>query len=113
MPSNAEEYLLEYANDSKCAEWLNKVIKVFLANKKDDYIEALAKELIGICDCTLEELSTETADIENTEVVLMKLKHVSGVNALANDQVIKFSQNANVIYGLNGTGQSKFLCEMR
>ena len=108
MPSNAEEYLLEYANDSKCAEWLNKVIKVFLANKKDDYIEALAKELIGICDCTLEELSTETADIENTEVVLMKLKHVSGVNALANDQVIKFSQNANVIYGLNGTGKSSY-----
>lgn len=108
MPSNAEEYLLEYANDEKCVEWLNKVIKIFLANKKDNYVEALAKELIGICDCTLEQMSTATANIEDTEIVLRKLKHCSGVNALDNDQVIKFSQNVNVIYGLNGTGKSSY-----
>lgn len=108
MPGNAEEYLLEYADDKKCVDWLKKVIKVFLADKKDDYLEALAKELIGICACTLEEMSTAIVDAENTEIVLTKLKHISGVNALANDQVIKFSQDVNVIYGLNGTGKSSY-----
>lgn len=104
----AEDYLLEYANDPKGNIWVSKVIKVLLAGKCGEYTETLARDLIGLRVCTVDGLGINNA-IENTSmVVLNELNHISGVNALAGRQKIKFSRNVNVIYGLNGTGKSSY-----
>ncbi len=104
----AEDYLLEYANDPKGNVWVSNVIKVFLAGKCDEYTEALAQDLIGVSVCAVSGLGVNKA-IENTSTVVLKeLTHISGVNALAGKQKIRFSNNVNVIYGLNGTGKSSY-----
>ncbi|MGC8000652.1 AAA family ATPase, partial [Salmonella enterica] len=40
--------------------------------------------------------------------VIKQLIHKSGVNALAENQKIKFNSQVNVIYGLNGSGKSSY-----
>lgn len=44
---------------------------------------------------------------ENT-ISISKLEHISGVNALASNQLIKFCPDVNIVYGLNGTGKSSY-----
>ena len=108
MRSNAEDYLKEYAASATCMDWLRKVISVFLAGKQEEYLDPLARELIGISNCTIEKFTSKEPKLEEVEIIFKKLKHVSGVNALADNQEIRFCPNVNVIYGLNGTGKSSY-----
>ena len=108
MRSNAEDYLKEYAASATCMDWLRKVISVFLAGKQEEYLDALSRELIGISNCTIEKFTSKEPKSEEVEIIFKKLKHVSGVNALADNQEIRFCPNVNVIYGLNGTGKSSY-----
>ena len=108
MRSNAEDYLKEYAASATCMDWLRKVISVFLAGKQEEYLDSLSRELIGISNCTIEKFTSKEPKSEEVEIIFKKLKHVSGVNALADNQEIRFCPNVNVIYGLNGTGKSSY-----
>jgi len=45
---------------------------------------------------------------KNEKIILTKLEHLSGVNALSEEQSITFSPAMNIIYGLNGTGKSSY-----
>ena len=44
----------------------------------------------------------------NDEIYLTELTHMSGVNALKENQTIKFSNNVTILYGLNGAGKSSY-----
>lgn len=105
---NASEYLIEYKNSAKCDEWLKKVIETFLQKSPEDQIENLAKDLLGISNYLVEEDEMKDFDELTDSVVLKELTHISGVNALANYQRIKFNPQVNIIYGLNGTGKSSY-----
>lgn len=61
MRSNAEDYLKEYAASATCMDWLRKVISVFLAGKQEEYLDPLARELIGISNCTIEKFGSSLA----------------------------------------------------
>ena len=108
MLDNAEEYLLEYINDPKCSEWTAKVIKVFLSGHTEENVEELAKDLIQVQDFDVSKFEVVNNEGVTSTIVLKELQHISGVNALADNQKIKLSENVNVIYGLNGTGKSSY-----
>ena len=40
----ASDYLLEYINDSKCSDWMRKVIETFLQKSPDDHIVYMSTE---------------------------------------------------------------------
>lgn len=108
MFETAYEYLIDYANNKKCDEWVAKVIKTFLHGDADNYIGGLANDLLGIAEYTLADKTVRTVDVSNDEVYLKELIHHSGVNALADEQMIRFTPQVNIIYGLNGTGKSSY-----
>ncbi|MDD5792523.1 MAG: AAA family ATPase [Erysipelotrichaceae bacterium] len=111
MSKNAYEYLMDYADDEKCNPWISKVIKTFL-DEKGKLSEESQKKLIAdlleeeefVIDCT--EIVNVLAR-ENT-IRISKLEHISGVNALASNQLMKFCPDVNIVYGLNGTGKSSY-----
>lgn len=105
---NASEYLLEYKNSAKCDKWLKKVIETFLQKSPENQIENLAKDLLGLSNYVVEDDEMKAFDEIIDSVVLTELTHISGVNALANNQRIKFNPQVNIIYGLNGTGKSSY-----
>ena len=108
MLDNAEDYLLEYINDPKCSAWTAKVIKVFLSGHTEENVEELAKDLIKVQDFDVSNFEVVNNEGVTSTIVLKELQHISGVNALADNQKIKLSENVNVIYGLNGTGKSSY-----
>lgn len=111
MSTNAYEYLLEYAEDEKCNTWISKVIKTFI-DETGKLSEESQKKLIADL-LEQEEFVIDCSEIvnvlsrENT-ISISKLEHISGVNALASNQLIKFCPDVNIVYGLNGTGKSSY-----
>ena len=63
MFENANDYLIDYIQNPKCTEWTAKIIKSFLSKNKEDFINDLAKELIGIGVCNTTDV--EVDNIEN------------------------------------------------
>lgn len=111
LSTNAYEYLMEYAEDEKCNPWISKVIKTFI-DETGKLSEESQKKLIADL---LEQEEYIIGCFENVNVLsrentisISKLEHISGVNALASNQAIKFSTDVNIIYGLNGTGKSSY-----
>lgn len=105
---NAYEYLQEFKNDKKCDTWLRKVIETFLQKNPNEQINGLAKDLLEIEEYTVSCEEEKKLVGENDFVVINELTHKTGVNALAENQRIRFNQQVNVIYGLNGTGKSSY-----
>lgn len=111
MSTNAYEYLMEYAEDKKCNQWISKVIKIFIeeAGKLSEesqtkLIADLLEEEEFVINCSkIVNISSR----ENT-ISISKLEHISGVNALARNQLMKFCPEVNIVYGLNGTGKSSY-----
>lgn len=108
MLEHARDYLIDYAQNSKCTAWVAKIIMSFLSKNKENFINDLAKELIGMGICDTENVEVENIENNTAIVVIKEMTHISGVNALAPNQRIKFCENINVIYGLNGTGKSSY-----
>lgn len=82
----ASDYLLEYINDSKCSDWMRKVIETFLQKSPDDHIDELAEDLLEISVYTVASEDAKQLDTNNDVVVLKELIHKTGVNALAENQ---------------------------
>lgn len=111
LSTNAYEYLLEYAEDEKCNPWISKVIKTFIdetgklsEESQNKLIADLLEEEEFVIDCSV---IANVLSRENT-ISINRLEHISGVNALASNQLIKFCPDVNIVYGLNGTGKSSY-----
>lgn len=111
MNNNAIDYLLELAEKNNCNKWLSYVIRFFIENKGviDDSIkEDLADYLLQRKELPKIESVSTNFNLNSEKVVLKKLRHHSGVNALFDEQEIIFSPQLNIVYGLNGTGKSSY-----
>ena len=108
MDNTASDYLVAYINDPKSDKWICKVIKTFLQKENEKKVHALAEDLLGITEYVVPEVENRVVDTSNDSIVLKELVHKSGVNALAENQKIRFHSQVNVIYGLNGTGKSSY-----
>ena len=111
MKNNAIDYLIGLAENDKCNAWISYVIKYFIENQ--GVIDNNAKN--DLADYLLQrkgipELKSPSYEFNsnNEKIILKKINHHSGVNALSDEQKISFSSQINIIYGLNGTGKSSY-----
>lgn len=104
----ADDYLIDYIEKDKCDIWMGKVIRTFLQSNSEMYIQDLANDLLGIKEFEQSGDIDRMVAKQNDEICLKELVHHAGVNALANEQMIRFTPQVNIIYGLNGTGKSSY-----
>lgn len=111
MKNNAIEYLIELAENDKCNAWVSYVIKYFIENQgviDDNAKNDLADYLLQRKEIPEIDSPSTIFNSNNEKIILKKLEHHSGVNALSDGQKISFSPEINIIYGLNGTGKSSY-----
>ena len=108
MKSNAKEYLKVFATSQ--SDWLKALIydsiesNGNITNQRKNEIFSHLTNGVNL-NITEPNLSNETND---SEIRLTKLIHKSGVNALKEDQTIKFSNDVTILYGMNGAGKSSY-----
>ena len=111
MKNNAIDYLIELAENDKCNAWISYVIKYFIENQgviDDNAKNDLADYLLQRKGMPELKSPSSKFNSNNEKIMLKKLNHHSGVNALSDEQKISFSSQINIIYGLNGTGKSSY-----
>lgn len=108
MKTNAKEYLNEFATSQP--DWLKAIIYDSIesnGNITNDRKDEIFNHIINGANLniTAPNISTKTID---SEIRLTKLIHNSGVNALKEEQTIKFSNDVTILYGMNGAGKSSY-----
>ncbi len=106
---HAKEYLLEFSNNK--SEWLKTLIKEAIETN-GSISEARQNEIFDnlLNNSPIQELPVLPTPVQQPSKKLLfeSLTHVSGVNALSENQTIKFSPDVTVLYGLNGSGKSGY-----
>ena len=111
MKNNAIDYLIDLAEKGDCNAWLSYIIKFFIENKgiiDDNVKNDLADYLLQRKKIPNIVSPSNNFSTKNEKIILTKLEHNSGVNALSDEQSLSFSSEINIIYGLNGTGKSSY-----
>lgn len=111
--THAKDYLLEYSKGKP--EWLKVLIEESIETngaiseeRQKEIFECLVNES-SITRSMAESLTQATADSSSDKkLIFKKLTHNCGVNALCENQTIKFSKDVTVLYGLNGSGKSSY-----
>lgn len=107
--THAKDYLLEFSNNKP--EWLKTLIKEAIETN-GSISETRQNEIFDnlLNGTHLQEQAGQTAPVQQPTKKLLfeSLTHVSGVNALCENQTIKFSPDVTVLYGLNGSGKSGY-----
>lgn len=112
MPENkmhAKDYLLEYANGKQ--DWLKSLIQEAIDTNgaiADDRLEVIFENLKNNTPIPTQVNQNKTQPTTTEKILFKTLKHISGVNALCENQTIKFSPDVTVLYGLNGSGKSSY-----
>ena len=109
MKTNAKEYLKEFAT-SEQPNWLKALIYEVIetnGNLSDDKKKEIFDGLKDDTDLTINEPNISVND-SGEEIYLISLEHRQGVNALKQNQTIKFHNDITVLYGLNGAGKSSY-----
>ncbi len=106
--SHAKDYLIQFSQDKP--NWLRLLIAEAI-NSNGNISESKLSEIVS---CLLSNDDVCIPNIQPAPVtsssnfVLKTLEHISGVNALAPNQTVKFSDDVTVLFGLNGTGKSSY-----
>lgn len=111
MRSNSKEYLEEYSNGQDV--WLKFLIdKLLLSNGKleDDTIEEAYTLLLNPKELEDDAIINSNTEFEtkSKNFHIEELMHISGVNALKENQTIKFNKEVTILYGQNGSGKSGY-----
>lgn len=82
-------------------------------NEIDTSYSYLIEELCLIPETKKPEIvicnNSESSSNYKLDLLFSKLENVEGVNALAENQTIEFSQNLTIVYGANGSGKSGYV----
>ena len=121
---HSTDYLNEYKNKKETPNWLGLLVqKVIDGNGKIDdadkdkiYHELLRENgiIIGKKTTALKSnINTVSQEKKKAtslikKLVLHKITHIKGVNALISNQPIIFSPACTIVFGLNGTGKSGY-----
>ncbi len=109
MKTNAKEYLKEFATFEQ-PNWLKALIYEVIetnGNLSDDKKKEIFDGLKDDTDLTINEPNISVND-SGEEIYLISLEHRQGVNALKQNQTIKFHNDITILYGLNGAGKSSY-----
>lgn len=120
--THVRDYLTEFLEKDN-PEWLKLLIEKVI--KKSGNIEQTDKDEIfdkllvennlsseGIAKEIVEKNDDTELESKSTAIVqglfIDSIVHRGGVNALAKNELLKFSHTCNILYGLNGTGKSGY-----
>lgn len=106
---HAKDYLLEFSKNK--AEWLKALIKDAIETNgaiSETRLNEIFDNLLNNTPIQAQANQLSSAQRSSEKLLLESLTHVSGVNALCENQTIKFSPDVTVIYGLNGSGKSGY-----
>lgn len=106
---NAKEYLKCFA-DKLPDDWLKALIYEVIETNgsiSDDKKKEIFNALKGDIALTINNPNINN-DNSVKEICLTSLEHIKGVNALKQNQTIKFHKNVTILYGLNGAGKSSY-----
>lgn len=102
----------DYLNEFKISQplWLKSLIDQVI-DSNGNILEEKLNSIYKLLKNEVEEsVLTNTTQFTNNrdKLTLKKLTHNSGINALKNQQSISFSENCNILFGLNGSGKSSY-----
>lgn len=107
--NHAKDYLSEFANNKP--EWLKALIKDAIETNgsiEELRINEIFDNLLNGTPLQVQTYNLSSAQQFSQKLLFESLTHVSGVNALCENQTIKFSPDVTVLYGLNGSGKSGY-----
>ena len=107
--NHAKDYLSEFANSKP--EWLKALIKDAIETNgsiEELRINEIFDNLLNGTPLQVQTYNLSPAQQSSQKLLFESLTHISGVNALCENQTIKFSPDVTVLYGLNGSGKSGF-----
>lgn len=107
--NHAKDYLSEFANNKP--EWLKALIKDAIETNgsiEELRINEIFDNLLNGTPLQVQTHNLSSAQQSSQKLLFESLTHVSGVNALCENQTIKFSPDVTVLYGLNGSGKSSY-----
>jgi len=108
MKEHAKAYLKEFA---RCQpNWLKALIYGTIETNGDistDKKNEIFSSLKNDTPLTINEPNVNSVNSDN-EIRLISLEHINGVNALKQNQTIKFHNDVTILYGLNGAGKSSY-----
>lgn len=106
--THAKDYLIEYAN-SIDKEWLRCLI-IESINSNGNISEGRLNEIyLNLAKGhALTIPIIQDRGVQRDSILFQSLKHISGINALANNQTITFSPNVTILHGMNGAGKSSY-----
>lgn len=108
------DFLWEWAE--KNGDWskalISKIVETenSLSSEDRESIFNYFLQSIGLCTANLPNVAISKPNYSPTskQIELAELSNVTGVNRLAQNQTITFSNNLTVIYGENGTGKTGY-----
>ena len=119
---HAKDYLLEYERGDDISNWMKLLIQKVIdtdAKISDEDRSKIFQELLKengintqqdsgklISESVIDKEEVKSSPTE--KLVLQKITHVKGVNALIQNQSITLSPTCTVIYGLNSSGKSGY-----
>jgi recombinational DNA repair ATPase RecF len=108
MKQNAKEYLKEFSNSQP--NWLKALIYEIIETNGDISSDKKNKIFTNFKNDTLLTINEPNINNNNSdkEIKLISLEHINGVNALQQNQTIKFHNDITILYGLNGAGKSSY-----
>lgn len=107
--NHAKDYLSEFANNKP--EWLKALIKDAIETNgsiEESRINEIFDNLLNGTPLQVQNCILSPAQQSSQKLLFESLTHISGVNALCENQTIKFSPDVTVLYGLNGSGKSGY-----
>ncbi len=108
MKIHAKEYLVDFSTNQ--SNWLKYLIlEAINTNGKisEEKLDEIYSCLNEGNEVQLPNLHA-SSEANTLNICLKRFEHISGVNALAANQTIKFSDDITVLYGLNGAGKSSY-----
>lgn len=107
--THAKDYLSEWSNSKP--EWLKTLVKDAI-DTNGAISEERQNEIFSslLNNTPLQEQTVPSLYGQQTsqKILFESLTHISGVNALCENQMIRFSPDVTVLYGLNGSGKSSY-----
>ena len=107
--NHAKDYLSEFANNKP--EWFKALIKDAIETNGSigqSRVDAIFENLLNGTPLQVQTYNLSSAQQYSQKLLFESLTHVSGVNALSENQTIKFSPDVTILYGLNGSGKSGY-----
>lgn len=108
MKAHAKEYLKEFSASQY--DWFKVLIYELIetnGNILDDKKTNIFNSLRDDTDLEINEPNI-SENHSDKEIYLTSLEHIKGVNALKQNQTIKFHNDITILYGLNGAGKSSY-----